>query len=45
MIEKIEIKQVASYNPIGIEITNLKKVNFISVLMEHLVLSLKPNMF
>lgn len=29
MIEKIEIKKVASYNPIGIEITNLKKVNFI----------------
>ena len=29
MIEKIEIKKVASYNSTGIEITNLKKVNFI----------------
>lgn len=29
MIEKIEIKQVASYNLIGIEIKDLKKVNFI----------------
>ncbi len=29
MIEKIEIKKVASYNQTGIEITNLKKVNFI----------------
>lgn len=29
MIEKIEIKKVASYSQTGIEITNLKKVNFI----------------
>ena len=29
MIEKIEVKKVASYDETGIKITNLKKVNFI----------------
>ena len=29
MIEKIEIKKVASYDETGIKIKNLKKVNFI----------------
>lgn len=29
MIEQIEIKKVASYDQIGIQVTNLKKVNFI----------------
>ncbi len=33
MLEQIEIKKVASYDYTGIQITNLKKVNFIELLI------------